>query len=97
MQALKKNNITTGILLGISSTLLVALLVYLVLAIARLPLEGNIRYFLLSVIPNAVLIRYYLKVLDYYVTGRTLMVILLLTVLPLLFYLICFTHEITWG
>ncbi|MDL2314759.1 hypothetical protein LJC16_00690 [Bacteroidales bacterium OttesenSCG-928-C19] len=97
MQALKKNSIATGLLVGISSTLFIALLVFLSLLIFKIPIEGNIRYFLLAVIPNAIFVRYYIKVLNFYKTGKTLIVILLLTVLPFLFYLICFSNEIVWG
>ncbi len=83
----KKDNIATGLILGIGSTILLLGIIYVILGIAGIEKSGNLRFFLLAFIPNIIFIRYYLKNLHYHKTAYTLIVITFVFMISFLVYL----------
>ena len=88
MQIFKRNSIGTGLLAGFASTILSALLIYIALEILNIAWQGSLRYFLLSVIPCVLLIRYYARKYEYYATVKGLTLVLITVVVPVIIYLV---------
>ena len=68
---LHKDSVAVGIVATLLSELLCAAIVWLVIAILRLPLAENARWFAIAFVPPLLLLRYYAKVKDFPTTLKS--------------------------
>ncbi len=82
-----RDTIATGLILGLGSMVLTALLLSAGLLIAGQPLGAHLRWYAACFVPPLLLMRYAVK-LQHSTTTKTLIITLFLTFLPFMAYLI---------
>lgn len=65
MKALNRNSIATGVIATLLSEVLCALLIFLLLLIPAIGMEGHVRWFAAAFVPPLLLVRYYAKAIEY--------------------------------
>ena len=68
---LHKDSIALGIVATLLSELLCAVLVWIVIVIAQIPVAENARWFAIAFVPPLLLLRYYAKIQDYPTTLKS--------------------------
>lgn len=85
---MKKDGYLFGILVGLGSILLTALLEVAVFCIFGIPFSGNFKFFLIAFVPAIVLLRYYSKNLQLMQTAKSIAVVLFLTLTAYIIFLV---------
>lgn len=68
---LHKDSVALGIVATLLSELLCAAIVWIVIAILRIPIAENARWFAIAFVPPLLLLRYYAKIQDYPTTLKS--------------------------
>ncbi len=85
---MKKDGYLFGILVGLGSILLTALLEVAVFCIFGIPFSVNLKFFLIAFVPAIVLLRYYSKNLQLMQTAKSIAVVLFLTLTAYIIFLV---------
>lgn len=80
-----QDKVTVGIVAGLGSELIVALLLWIGLMLAGLTINGHERWFGAIFVPILLILRYYIKKTTFNVVVKTLMVVTFVTFVGFLF------------
>lgn len=86
------NSIATGLLTTLGSEVLCAVLTWLVLLLAGLPLEEHMRWFAVAFVPPVLLLRFYAKQKDYPTTLKTVIVVFFVTFIGFAWFLLKYKY-----
>lgn len=89
-----KDSIATGLLTGLGSLLLMALLLTAGILIANEPVDAHLSWYAGCFIPPLLIMRFYIK-LQKTVTVKTIMVLLFVTFIPFILFLFK-THSLNF-
>ncbi|MCQ2295172.1 MAG: hypothetical protein MJZ67_05915 [Bacteroidales bacterium] len=89
-----RNSITLGILLVVFSELVAALLLWVGLLIAGIPVVDHVRWFAIAFVPPILLLRYYAKVQEYPLTLRAIICSVFVTFVAFIWFMVKY-HYIT--
>lgn len=84
---MKKDTIVCGILVALASILLLAAVIAGFMLLLALPLVSNLKVFVLSFVAPVVLLRYYVKKLQYMSVAKGIALVLFATMLPFIIIL----------
>lgn len=84
---MKKDTIVCGILVALASIVLLAAVIAGFMLLLALPLVFNLKVFVLSFVAPVVLLRYYVKKLQYMSAAKGIALVLFATMLPFIIIL----------
>jgi hypothetical protein len=84
---MKKDTIVCGILVALASIVLLAAVIAGSMLLLALPLVSNLKVFVLSFVAPVVLLRYYVKKLQYMSAAKGIALVLFATMLPFIIIL----------
>ena len=84
---MKKDTIVCGILVALASIVLLAAVIAGFMLLLALPLVSNLKVFVLSFVAPVVLLRYYVKKLQYISAAKGIALVLFATMLPFIIIL----------
>lgn len=84
---MKKDTIVYGILVALASIVLLAAVIAGFMLLLALPLVSNLKMFVLSFVAPVVLLRYYVKKLQYMSAAKGIALVLFATMLPFIIIL----------
>lgn len=84
---MKKDTIVCGILVALASIVLLAAVIAGFMLLLALPLVSNLKVFVLSFVAPVVLLRYYVKKLQYMSSAKGIALVLFATMLPFIIIL----------
>ena len=87
LSGMKKDTIVCGILVALASIVLLAAVIAGFMLLLALPLVSNLKVFVLSFVAPVVLLRYYVKKLQYMSAAKGIALVLFVTMLPFIIIL----------
>ena len=89
---LDKNSLPLGAIATLLSELLCALLLWLILLVAGIPVTEHLRWFAVAFVPPALLLRYYAHRKDFPDTLKAVIVTLFITVVLFMWWMLKYQH-----
>ena len=89
---LDKNSLPLGTIATLLSELLCALLLWLILLVAGIPVTEHLRWFAVAFVPPALLLRYYAHRKDFPDTLKAVIVTLFITVVLFMWWMLKYKH-----